>query len=249
MKRAAKRSRGFTLLELLVATAIMAIVTATVVPMISSITNVNTKAAAQELSGHIKYLFDRAILDRLYIRLVIDLETRSYWAESTKDPVFLSQKPLTVEEGAVVIEKEEDSDKNKQLFEDKVLFEDPANYKWQGWGEFADKFRKKKPAFATYATDLSKKARLPSDVRVYSVQSANYDKPVTSGQVWIHFFPNGYVERAAVALVPSADFDDPDLSPAEMNIYSVVTDPLTGRALIREGLVELKEDPDDEQPF
>ena len=249
MRDAAKKTRGFTLLELLVTVAIVAIVTGTTIPMISSATNVNTKSSAQELSGHIKYLFDRAILERLYIRLVIDFEQRAYWAESTKDPVFLSQKPMTVEEGAVVIEKEEERDKDKQLFEDKVLSDDPTNYKWQGWGDFADKFRKKKPAFTTYATDLSKRALLSRDVKFYSVASANYDKTVTTGQVWIHFFPNGYVERAAIALVPASDLEDPELMPQDMNIYSVVTDPLTGRGTISEGLVELKEDPDDEQPF
>ncbi len=239
---------GVTLLEIIVAVVIVAAVMSAAVPTLNSVSGVHMKTTSQKIAGNIKYLYDRAILERLYIRLVLDLDQHIYWSESTKDPFFLSQKPLTVEEGAIVVEEEEEDEEDENwMRNNNILFDDPGNYKWQGWTEFANKFRKKKAVFSSYKTELSNRTDLPPHVRFYQVDTESVEEPVSNGQIYIHFFPNGYVEKAVIWLVNSSDLEDEELLPEEMEIYSVLISPLTGRSTVYDYKVELAEDMMDEE--
>jgi len=237
------QSRGFTLLETVVAVLIMSIATSIAIPLVNNLTGVHLKTASQKMAGNVKYLFDRAILEGLYIRLVIDFSQNVYWSESTKDRFFLSQKPLDVKDGLVVVEEEDDE---KDPFEDHdILFDNPENYKWQGWGDFADKFRKKKAQFGTYATELSSRTELPKGVAFFRVETESISGSASDGQVYIHFFPNGYVEKSAIHLANASDLENPDLLPEEIESYTVEINPLNGRSVIYNFFKELVEDSED----
>ncbi len=241
---------GFTLIEMIISLLIVAILMGASIPLVNSMANVYQKTAAQKMAGNIKFLYDRAILERIYIRLVIDLDSGQYWAESTKDPFFLSQKPLTVEEGAIVIEEDDDEEEEDQpLFDNEILFDDPENYKWQGWSDFANKFKKKKAAFSTYQTDLSKRTSLPKEVKFFGVHTESVDEAVTTGKVNIHLFPNGNCERAVIWLVKTSDLEDIDLTPMDYEIYSIMVQSLTGRSSITDSQVDLPEEQLDEEDW
>lgn len=241
---------GFTLIEITVSVFIFAMMVTVAIPTVNSMTNVHLKSSAKRLSGNIKYLYDRAILERIYIRLVIDLDQDAYWSESTKDPFFLSQKPLDVSEGMIVVEEEEEEEElEDDDFFRSTLLNDPSEMKWQGWGEFANKFRKKKAQFNTYKTELTTRTSLPKEATFYRVETQAISEPVTSGQVNIHFFPNGFVERSSIWLTRTDDFEDEELLPEEMSIYTILVKPLTGRSTIYDFGVELPEEQVDEEDW
>src|SRR5919197_943677 len=87
MRWTASRVHGFTLVELMIVLAVVAVLSAAVVPTVKSVTGANARAAAGELAGAARYLFDTAALRHETCRLVLDLDERSWWAECTKDRV------------------------------------------------------------------------------------------------------------------------------------------------------------------
>lgn len=233
-------------MEMIAVIFIIAVLVSVSVPALNSVTNVHLKNATYLFAGNVKYLYDQAILERQYVRLVIDVDKGVYWAEMTKDPVYLTRKPLDVESGAVVIEEEEDEEEIERL-KQMVLFQPEEDYQWGGWAEFAEKFAKRKPTFSQYVTDLSRQTRLPESVAIYKVQTESVSEDVTKGQVFIHIFPNGYVEKSSVQFVRKSHLEDFDRFPSEYDIFTVQVEPLTGRATIFNEAVEMPEDRFDEE--
>jgi len=232
----------------MISTFIFAMMIGVAVPTVNSLTNVHLKSSAQKLNGNLKYLFDRSILDRIYIRLVIDLDSGTYWSESTKDPFFLQQKPQSDEQGMVIIEDEEDEEEDQlsKNFEESAFFnEGSEEMKWGGWADFSAKFKKKKAVFSTYKTELSTKTELPQEVVFYRIETQAIAEPVTAGKVFIHFFPNGYVEKSAIWLARADEIEDEELLPEDLEVYSIILEPLTGRSVIYDYGVELPEDLED----
>ncbi len=248
--------RGFTLLELIVVMLVVGLLMGVSIPAISSALDVKKKAAAQKISANIKYLYDRAVLERVYIRLVFDLDNGTYYPESTSDPFFLREKPQEVVDG-VVQEEDEDEDKEfsrsmrsssaSELFnnQESYLFDDPGRMKWQGWEDFAKKYKKKKAEFKGYTAQLSQKVTLPPSVTILGMQTRSLADRATQGKTYLHFFPTGRTEAAVIYLVSTEDVEE-GLSEDEMEIYTVLVSPLSGRAQILDGLVALPEVQEDD---
>jgi len=78
--------RGFTLLELMLVIFIMGMVAALVFPRIPNMGGGNLKHEVRALSGYIGGLYAEATFTRKPHRLVFDLDTQSYWAESGLPP-------------------------------------------------------------------------------------------------------------------------------------------------------------------
>jgi general secretion pathway protein H len=71
---------------------------------------------------------------------------------------------------------------------------------------------------------------LPSGLRFASLETANMKSPITSGTAYIHFFPEGFVEAAALQIT-----DGKKLT------WTLVFNPLTGQAEIVEKAQSLKD--------
>jgi general secretion pathway protein H len=84
MARARGQSRGFTLIELLVVVAILGVLAAAAVPAVNAVTGANARAAAGELAGASRYLFDTAALRHQTCRLALDLDHAAWWPECTE---------------------------------------------------------------------------------------------------------------------------------------------------------------------
>jgi hypothetical protein len=68
---------------------------------------------------------------------------------------------------------------------------------------------------------------LPQGIRVADVLVEGMNQPVVKGVVRLIFFANGYTQAATL-----------HLEDADKNVFTIVIEPLTGRAVVTEGFVE-----------
>jgi general secretion pathway protein H len=195
--------RGYTLIELLIVIAIVAIIAAASSPAFDSVTGANARAAASELAASSRYLFDTASLRHKACRLAIDMETRSWWAECAKDPAPPGSEGAAADEEPGLSDRfpdERDSEKRKLLASTR-------------FGQFSDR--------------LARKRKLPGNAAFVEVWSEHQREPVTKGMAYVYFQAHGQAESARI---PIADGD---------HVYSVVTQPFTGRARVVVGKPEI----------
>ena len=67
------------------------------------------KKTSNKLASTIRYLYNKAAMEKLYIRLVLDLEEQSYWVEATSDPFV-----ITREDAAKAAPKKEEKKEKKE---------------------------------------------------------------------------------------------------------------------------------------
>ncbi|HET9594075.1 MAG TPA: type II secretion system protein [Anaeromyxobacteraceae bacterium] len=195
--------RGYTLIELLIVIAIVAILSAAAVPSLNSVTGANVRSAASELAAGARYLFDTASLRHRSCRLALDLDGRSWWAECEQDRAPASPDGASPDEEPGLSDRfpdEQDGEKRKLLAKTK-------------FGQFSDR--------------LARKRKLPGSANFVEVWSEHVREPVTKGMAYVYFYAQGQAEAARI---PIAEGD---------HVYSVVTQPFTGRARVVTGKPEV----------
>jgi general secretion pathway protein H len=198
--------RGFTLIELLIVIAIVAVLSAAAVPALSAVTGANARAAAGELAGGARYLFETAALRHQTCRLALDLDDATWWAECAKGKaVAPASNPVasSADDDAVLAERfpdERDAEKRRLLARSR-------------FGQFTDR--------------LARKRSLPGGAAFKEVWSEHQREPATKGIAYVYFFPNGQAEAARIPIVDGG------------NVYSVLTQPFTGRAQVVTGKPEV----------
>src|SRR5512141_296215 len=95
MRQRFRQPSGFTLIEMLIVVAVIAVMAAAAMPAVNSVTGANARAAAGELAGAARYLFETAALRHETCRLALDLEKATWWAECTRDRAFASREKST----------------------------------------------------------------------------------------------------------------------------------------------------------
>ena len=218
MSAARRQQRGLTLIEIMVALMIAAVLFSAVVMSIGSITGTKAKASASELAGVIRSLYDTAALSGKTCRLVFELpEPRSdgrtrYRAECAAGNVTTSR------------------DRETELLEGNRSAEELARV----GGDTRRDFRKdtgpnlneelagerdrveKAAQFSGFTAPELEPRTLPSDVRV-SVWTRQQREPTEKGLAYLYFFPQGFTERAQV-YVRQGD-----------NVWTLRVQPLTGK--------------------
>jgi general secretion pathway protein H len=221
-------ARGFTLIELIVALAIVALITGASVRGLRSLAKSDLRAGTAHLSGAIRYLFDRASVTGKYHRLVLDINEGRYWAEVSDDRFYVPREAESQfdrrrreEEEA----KQDDDDKRKaQKRED---MQSGANYEYSGSFDVskleAGDFRPKRARFGAFKETALKPVTLKKgSVKIVGVYTPRATEEVTTGRAYIYFFPMGQTEPAIVHL-SDASGD---------TVYSIVVHPITGRVKI-----------------
>ncbi len=161
------------------------------------------KKASNKMAATMRYLTNKAALEGLYIRLVIDMEEQTYHVEATTDPVLITRG----EEGPLSAVTPSDED-------------EPTGEAEEDAGP--PKLKPREVTFSPMDSYLLKPTKLPSGIFFKDVSVEHRRVPVEGGKASIFFFPNGYMEHAVINL---RDEDD------ELN-YSLETNPIGGRVNI-----------------
>ena len=206
MRRRPHTQHGFTLIELLIVIAILAVLSAAAMPAMSAVTGANARAAAGELAGAARYLFETATLRHETCRLALDLDRQAWWAECTKDRAYAARDPSAPA-------REEDEAALEERFPDERDAEKRKLLARARFGQFNDR--------------LARKRGLPGSATFADVWVEHQRDPLSKGMAYLYFYPSGQTESARI---PVADGD---------NVYSVVTQPFTGRARVVTGKPEI----------
>ncbi len=213
MRRALHRPAGFTLIELLIVIAVLAVAAVAVVPAVSSVTGANARAAAGELAGAMRWMFDTAAMRHETCRLALDLERSAWWAECTRTRPGERRAPVALEARSGSAAGDEDEEALAERFPDE---------------KDAEKRRLLAQArFGAYEDRQVKRRGLPGNAAFEEVWTQHQREPQTSGIAYVYFFPQGQSEAARV---PIAD---------GRNVYSIVLQPFTGRARVVSGKPEV----------
>jgi general secretion pathway protein H len=206
MLESARAGRGFTLIELLVVVAIVAVMAVAAVPAVDAVTGASARAAAGELAGAARYLFETAALRHETCRLALDLDDSSWWAECTEGRYALPR------DAAAAAREEEDAALEERFPDER------------------DAERRRllaRPRFAQFKDRLGRKRSLPGGAEFTHVWTAHSPDPVSKGTAYVYFFPQGLAEAARIPVASHG------------NVYSVVTQPYTGRARVVTGEPEV----------
>ncbi len=204
--------RGLTLIELVITISLMALLVAIVAPSVGSLTGVRLRTSASQLAGAIRFCYDLASRRSATIRLVIDLDERSYWLEATQDPFRLDRERTEVREG-VAQEKEERK---------------PSRFVSRAEIENGDFWQPRHSAgFVQVEGEGAKKVVLDEDVQIQDVWVAHQDDRVTSGKAYLYFFPSGQTEKAVI-----------HLGDENQNAFTLVVEPLLGTARLEPSYLE-----------
>src|SRR5256885_591462 len=88
--RRRRRTRGMTLVEIMVVVAIIGMIMGASVYGFRSIAKSELRSSSAKLAGAIRYCFDRAVTTGAYFRLVLDIDGNKYWAERSDDRTYLT---------------------------------------------------------------------------------------------------------------------------------------------------------------
>lgn len=163
---------GFTLIELVAVVVIIAVVTAAVAAGVQNVRGASVQAEAGKLAAAVRYLYNLAVVSGRNQRLVIDMDSQSWWAEeqASSDPceAFL----LPGEEG-------DEAEEGK---------------------EGPDGQRAAKGGFEATKSQLLQKTSLEKGITFLGAMTSHDNQPLEKGQAYVYFFPNGTTEQALIQL-------------------------------------------------
>lgn len=219
--------RGLTLIEIMIALAIGALIAMVSLGAVNSVTDANLRSASVQLTGAIKFSYDRAIMQNRIQRLVMDMDAGKWWLEYTTDPFKISEQRV---EGNVGRKKNEegtydDADERDSLWRE-LGIDDRTDTEVR-------KALEGGRASAFKVDEEGKPRKLPGNVRFARVWTGHQEEPFEEGTAFLHFFKGGWTEPAQIEL---RDEDD--------DVITLVVYPLTGRV---RSYHEALDDPDVEE--
>ncbi len=175
--RRASRVGGFTLIELMIVVALIALISAVTLPSLSSQMRISMNSATRELAGLIKETYNASQMTGKVHRIAYDLKKQEFWVESGPLGTLLeTEESRTKAERRRRFMKEEDIEKE-------------AN----------------SSGFALDKAITRKKLSLPRGVEFIDLTTeADLQNPIKTGMAYTHFFPHGLAEQTVIHLTDSS---------------------------------------------
>jgi general secretion pathway protein H len=224
MKKAlVQDARGFTLIEVMIAMALVALMTVAGVAGVRSLAKSDLRSTATRMAGAIRYLFDRASTTGRVHRLVLDFDTGKYWAEVTDDVFIVAAGRETEESRKREAEKIAKEEEAQRIADEKDAFfgtQIPARY-------LPKPFIPKRAKFGAFREMAVKPITLRSSVIMADIYTPRLTEPLNEGKGYIYFFPMGMAEAAVIHLADKK----------KETFYTLVVHPLTGRVSVKNSFV------------
>src|SRR5580692_3800670 len=230
---ARRASHGFTLIEVMVAMMVIALIATIGVKGFRTVTKSSLREGSAHLAGAIRFLFDRASITGKYHRLVIDLNEGRYWAEVSDDRFYAPNQAESEPERQKREEKEATSEEEEQKRKEKqqLLYGGSSSSSSSSGASSSTsfdmsklevgEFRPRRARFAAFKETALKPVTLKK-LRIKSVYTPRMTDPVTAGRVYLYFYPLGQTEPAVITLTDESG----------ESVFSLVVHPITGKVKI-----------------
>jgi general secretion pathway protein H len=229
---ARRASHGFTLIEVMVALMVVALIATIGVKGFRTVTKGNLREGSAHMAGAIRFLFDRASITGKYHRLVIDLNEGRYWAEVSDDRFYAPNQAESEPERQKREEKEDaaEEEERKRQERQQMLYGNNSSSSSSSSASSSSfdmskmevgEFRPRRARFAAFKETALKPVTLKK-VRIKSVYTPRMTDPVTAGRVYLYFYPLGQTEPAVITLTDESG----------ESVFSLVVHPITGRVKI-----------------
>lgn len=211
----ARVNAGFTLIEMMVALAIISVMFGAAVMGVGALTGAQAKQAATTLAGAVRVLFDSSALSGHTCRLVFELaendETGTKFHAECAQGAIAVQSNRDEELRATKEAQEEKSEPDRGSFDRSPTLEDLMAQEKQRIAQ--------QRTFGEFTSDEIPTQTIPTSVKV-SVWTRSQKKYVTEGPAYLYFFPQGYTEKAHIRLQQGD------------NAWTLVVEPLTGKVRV-----------------
>jgi general secretion pathway protein H len=231
---ARRASHGFTLIEVMVAMMVIALIATIGVKGFRTVTKGNLREGSAHMAGAIRFLFDRASITGKYHRLVIDLNEGRYWAEVSDDRFYApnqaesesDRQKREAKEDAIEEEERKRQEKQQLLYGGSSSSSSSSGASSSSSFDMSKmevgEFRPRRARFAAFKETALKPVTLKKEVRIKSVYTPRMTDPVTAGRVYLYFYPLGQTEPAVITLTDKSG----------ESVFSLVVHPITGKVKI-----------------
>lgn len=236
-----------SLVEVLVAIAIMLALAAVMVPGFSQFFQLEQRRCAQELATSYAYMHDEAVMQNVTFRIAYHLDEGFYEIQSGATDTLIFDDPDKRAEW------EHDRDSRMRMLSEEAKAaqaqEEAGVWAWFGEGPSTNNANGNLPI---PRSEIRQRRELPSGTVFGGVYTPQYEELVTPDAriaerdgprvVYSHIFSNGFTEESIIQI---ADVDDPTTG------YTIHVEPLSGKVSLKAGLLaveDLRQDVPDEAP-
>jgi len=189
-----------TLMEIMVAMAIVGVIFAVAAVGLRSAFNVNLKSTAGKMAATLRYLSNKAVTEHRYIRVIFDMKAQTYTVEECTEPVVVS-----------VEDEENQAEIDKKTKDNPEPAAEPGDDGKEEEKQTADS------SCVPSESSLLKPVKLPSDVFFKDIRVSYLQFRKEEGKATTYFFPDGY---ATPTLINLKNEDDDDHFSVEVEALS-----------------------------
>lgn len=217
-RRASSAPRGMTLIEIMVALAVVATVLVVALPSMEAYSGIRAREEAGKLAAAIRFMYGQSALSGKVCRLTFDLDGRSWWPECTEGRFTLNrEKERTL--GGKAVEETKRADSRRS-----------SAGGLRDEGELMRERIEKKAEFSSFQNEEFGRRKLPEGAEL-SVWVAHQREKYVKGRAFLYFFPQGHTERAQISV-----------SSGHGDVYTLAVSPLNGKVKVVDSELEVPRD-------